>query len=132
MQKCGAKVSFLFRFALLYFYLIDIFNLFYHNCICFFNYIFLFLFFIFIFAEVFIVSSETYCWHILKQESGNNCMRQISENIGLLSVYLGAILLVVGFFMEWTDSNVFLLVALFLVIAGAVTHVIMQKRHNKY
>ena len=84
------------------------------------------------FAEVFTVSSETYCWHILKQESGNNCMRQIYENIGLLSVYLGAILLVVGFFMEWTDSNVFLLVALFLVIAGAVTHVIMQKRHNKY
>ena len=59
-------------------------------------------------------------------------MRQIYENIGLLSVYLGAILLVAGFFMEWTDSNVFLLVALFLVIAGAVTHVIMQKRHNKY
>ncbi|MGN1375486.1 MAG: hypothetical protein ACI4V5_02910 [Prevotella sp.] len=59
-------------------------------------------------------------------------MKQFYENIGLIAIYLGAMLLVIGYFMEWTDSNVFLLVALLLVIGGAVTHVIMQKRHNGY
>jgi len=47
-------------------------------------------------------------------------------------VAAGALLLVVGYVLGWTSSNLVLLAGLLLVIAGAVLHVRALKADEKY
>lgn len=47
-------------------------------------------------------------------------------------MYLGVILLIVGYAFSWTDSNAFIISALTLVVFGAVGHVYLLKKESKY
>ena len=52
--------------------------------------------------------------------------------IGVALVAAGALLLVVGYVLGWTSSNLVLLTGLLLVIVGAVLHVRALKAGEKY
>jgi len=52
--------------------------------------------------------------------------------LGFPLVCLGVITLVVGFFAGWTNSNALLLACAFVIILGAIMHVMSMKRESKY
>ncbi len=52
--------------------------------------------------------------------------------LGITLVILGVLMLTVGYALGWTDSNVLLLTAAAMVVAGAVLHVYMLKKESKY
>ncbi len=59
-------------------------------------------------------------------------MKRYIRFSGLVAVCLGALSLVAGYALGWTNSNAFLLSAAALVILGAVAHVYLQKKESKY
>ncbi len=50
---------------------------------------------------------------------------------GLALVVIGAILLFMEY-LKWLSGNWVLLLGLFFIVAGVITHVRMQKHHGKY
>lgn len=52
--------------------------------------------------------------------------------LGFPLVCIGVITLVVSYFAGWTDSNALLFVCAFVIILGAVMHVMGMKRESKY
>lgn len=59
-------------------------------------------------------------------------MKKYVRFSGLAAMYLGVILLIVGYAFSWTDSNAFIISALTLVMFGAVVHVYLLKKESKY
>ena len=50
---------------------------------------------------------------------------------GLALIVIGAILLLLEY-LKWLTGNGVLLAGLFFIIAGIVTHILLQKRGGKY
>lgn len=59
-------------------------------------------------------------------------MKKYVRFSGLAAMYLGVILLIVGYAFSWTDSNAFIISALTMVVFGAVGHVYLLKKESKY
>lgn len=59
-------------------------------------------------------------------------MKKYVRFSGLAAMYLGVIMLIVGYAFSWTDSNAFIISALTLVVFGAVRHVYLLKKESKY
>lgn len=59
-------------------------------------------------------------------------MKKYVRFSGLAAMYLGVIMLLVGYAFSWTDSNAFIISALTLVVFGAVGHVYLLKKESKY
>lgn len=59
-------------------------------------------------------------------------MKKYVRFSGLAAMYLGVILLIVGYAFSWTDNNTFIISALTLVVSGAVGHVYLLKKESKY
>lgn len=59
-------------------------------------------------------------------------MKKYVRFSGLAAMYLGVIMLIVGYAFSWTDSNAFIISALTLVVFGAVGHVSLLKKESKY
>lgn len=59
-------------------------------------------------------------------------MKKYVRFSGLAAMYLGVILLIVGYAFSWTDSNAFTISALVLVVLGATGHVYLLKKESKY
>lgn len=59
-------------------------------------------------------------------------MKKYVRFSGLAAMYLGVIMLIVGYAFSWTDSNAFIISALTLVVFGAVGHVHLLKKESKY
>lgn len=51
---------------------------------------------------------------------------------GFTVLCLGALMLVTGYALGWTDSNAFTLSAAALVVLGTVLHVYFLKKESKY
>ncbi|MBR3079514.1 MAG: hypothetical protein IKH01_06835 [Prevotella sp.] len=51
---------------------------------------------------------------------------------GLALIVIGAILLMVAYFVGWTSSNLVLLGGLLLIIIGVILHVRQYKKSEKY
>ena len=51
---------------------------------------------------------------------------------GLALVLAGASLLIIGYLVGWTSSNLVLLCGLLFIILGAILHVLAQKKGEKY
>ena len=51
---------------------------------------------------------------------------------GLALITIGAILLMVAYFVGWTSSNLVLLGGLLLIIIGVILHVRQYKKSEKY
>ncbi len=47
--------------------------------------------------------------------------------LGILLIVIGAIVLLVSYFMEWVDYNPVQFVGLGLIIVGLVGHILLQK-----
>jgi len=58
-------------------------------------------------------------------------IRKYQQHGGMALVYLGAILLVIGFMAGW-QSNMFLIGCILIMIAGIVVHVRTVKKQSKY
>jgi hypothetical protein len=50
------------------------------------------------------------------------------QNLGIILIVLGALLLIVSYFADLVDYNYYNVGALFIIIAGIVTHIAMIKR----
>lgn len=59
-------------------------------------------------------------------------MKKYIRFSGLAVMYLGVILLIVGYAFSWTDSNAFIISAVALVVLGATGHVYLLKKESKY
>lgn len=59
-------------------------------------------------------------------------MKKYVRFSGLAVMYLGVILLIVGYAFSWTDSNAFIISAVALVVLGAAGHVYLLKKESKY
>lgn len=59
-------------------------------------------------------------------------MKKYVRFSGLAAMYLGVILLIVGYAFSWTDNNAFIISALTLVVFGAAGHVYLLKKESKY
>lgn len=56
----------------------------------------------------------------------------ILHHAGMGLVYFGAILLIVSYFLGWTNVNALLIVCLLLIAAGIVIHVLTLKGESLY
>lgn len=54
------------------------------------------------------------------------------KKAGLPMVYTGALLLIIGYILSWTNANVFLGICALLVITGSIVHVLCLKHKSKY
>ncbi len=52
----------------------------------------------------------------------------MSKYLGILLVVLGAIILLVSYFMEWVDYNPVQFGAFGLMVVGLIAHIFLQKR----
>lgn len=52
--------------------------------------------------------------------------------LGFPLVCIGVIALVISFFAGWTDNNGLLFACAFVIIVGAIMHVVGMKRESKY
>lgn len=59
-------------------------------------------------------------------------MKKYIRFSGLAVMYLGVILLIVGYAFSWTDSNAFIIPAVALVVLGVAWHVYLLKKESKY
>ncbi|WP_295433957.1 hypothetical protein [uncultured Prevotella sp.] len=59
-------------------------------------------------------------------------MKKYIRFSGLAVMYLGVILLIVGYAFSWTDSNAFIISAVALVVLGVAWHVYLLKKESKY
>ena len=59
-------------------------------------------------------------------------MSALKTYLGVALILVGALLLIVGYFAGWTSSNLVLLAGLILIIIGAVQHIKVQKKCEKY
>lgn len=59
-------------------------------------------------------------------------MKKYVRFSGLAAIYLGVILLIVGYAFSWTDSKAFTISSVALVVLGTVGHVYLLKKESKY
>ena len=59
-------------------------------------------------------------------------MKKYISNSGFASICIGVLMLLIGYAFGWTNSNAYSLSAAFLVVAGAIIHIYLQKRESKY
>ena len=59
-------------------------------------------------------------------------MRKFYPYIGLVMVCIGVIVFLVSYIARWTHTNLPLFVGLAFVVAGAVIHVVWQKKSSEY
>jgi len=59
-------------------------------------------------------------------------MTGLKSYLGVALVIIGALLLVIGYAVGWTSSNLFLLAGFLLIVVGAFTHIKHLKRREKY
>ena len=52
----------------------------------------------------------------------------MKKNIGILMIILGAIVLVISYFMQWVDNNIVQFSALALMILGLIAHIVITRR----
>jgi len=52
----------------------------------------------------------------------------MKQNLGIILIVLGALLLIVSYFADLMDYNFYNMGALLLIIAGIVTHIVITKR----
>ena len=52
----------------------------------------------------------------------------MKQNLGIILVELGALMLIISYFAEFVDYNFYNIGALLLIIVGIVTHIVMTKR----
>lgn len=50
------------------------------------------------------------------------------QNLGILLIVLGALMLILSYFVDLVDYNFYNIGALFIIIAGIVTHIVVTKR----
>lgn len=50
------------------------------------------------------------------------------QNLGIILIVLGALLLILSYFVGLQDYNFFNFGALLIIIAGIVTHIVMTKK----
>ena len=59
-------------------------------------------------------------------------MTGLKSYLGVALVIIGALLLIVAYIVGWTSSNLVLLTGLIVIIIGAVLHIKLQKKSEKY
>jgi membrane-bound ClpP family serine protease len=59
-------------------------------------------------------------------------MNTLKPYIGVALIVIGALLLGIGFWAGWTQSNFVLLGGLLLIIIGEIVYVKQQKKGEKY
>lgn len=52
----------------------------------------------------------------------------MKQNLGIILIVLGALLLIVSYFADLMDYNFYNMGALLLIIAGIVAHIVITKR----
>lgn len=52
----------------------------------------------------------------------------MKQNLGIILIVLGALLLIVSYFADLMDYNFYNMGALLLIIVGIVTHIVITKR----
>jgi len=52
----------------------------------------------------------------------------MKQNLGIILIILGALLLIVSYFAELVDYNWYQMCALCLIIAGIIAHIVITKR----
>ncbi|MBR3857938.1 MAG: hypothetical protein IKM68_08185 [Bacteroidaceae bacterium] len=50
------------------------------------------------------------------------------QNLGIILIVLGALLLIISYFADLVDYNFYNIGALVIIIAGIVTHIVITKR----
>lgn len=50
------------------------------------------------------------------------------KNLGLILIVLGALMLILSYFVDLVDYNFYNVGALLIIIAGIVTHIVVTKR----
>jgi len=50
------------------------------------------------------------------------------QNLGIILIVLGALMLILSYFVDLVDYNFYNIGALLVIIAGIVTHIVMTKR----
>lgn len=59
-------------------------------------------------------------------------MKKYINKSGFVMVCLGALSLIIGYPLGWTDHNAMLLSAAGMIIAGVMAHVYFLKKDSKY
>lgn len=59
-------------------------------------------------------------------------MKKYIRFSGLAVMYIGVILLIVGYAFSWTDSNAFIISTVALMVLGVAWHVYLLKKESKY
>lgn len=54
--------------------------------------------------------------------------KAMQKYLGIPVIVLGALLLVLSYFMDWTDNNVLQFCSLGLIIVGLIAHIAIQKK----
>ena len=52
----------------------------------------------------------------------------LKKNLGIILIVLGALLLIISYFVDLVDYNFYNLGALLIIIAGIITHIVQTKR----
>ena len=52
----------------------------------------------------------------------------MKQNLGIILIVLGALLLIISYFADLTDYNFYNIGALLIIIAGIVAHIAITKR----
>ncbi len=55
----------------------------------------------------------------------------MKENLGIILIVLGALMLIISYFAELTDFNWYQVLSLLFIIAGIVLHIILSKKNLK-
>ena len=59
-------------------------------------------------------------------------LKKYIRNFGFAILCFGAILLILGYALGWTNANAFTLSAAALVVVGAALHVYFMKKESRY
>jgi len=51
----------------------------------------------------------------------------MKQNLGIILIVLGALMLIISYFADFVDYNFYNIGALLLIIVGIVTHIVMTK-----
>ena len=52
----------------------------------------------------------------------------LKKNLGIILIVLGALLLIISYFVDLVDYNFYNLGALLIIVAGIITHIVQTKR----
>jgi uncharacterized membrane-anchored protein YitT (DUF2179 family) len=56
-------------------------------------------------------------------------MKEFKKELGKLLMIIGAIILILSFFLGWNNNNAVLSGSLGLIVLGIVVYIIMNKKH---